>query len=198
MKNSTHTAEVRRNKNGDALTETYFWGCFNNHLSETYSTAQIERDNALRLLSHAGSMTPHALDVALRWNLIPAEAETRSLSSLAKAAEPEYDGLSLFDLENEEFNALGRFLWLHLTVARCERTMQDWEAFYWHFLGDEAALDWDNPATREDCRRRFFAMLDECDWKRRDWETSGLSFDDLFEDEDETDSNAQAQAEDDK
>jgi hypothetical protein len=176
-------ADVPRNYNGTPLDATYFWQCFDDAVTDLYSGAQMEAQAARRLLGH---LTPSAVEAAIRRGVVDATPPDHgSLPALCKRVKAV--GAEAFGAEaggdTDDAALLREFAALQLTVARCERVMRDWAAWYWCGCGDAAALDWANPETRADFARRFAALMDAEHIYRTDWEASGLSLDDLLEDE---------------
>ena len=55
-----------RNRNGEALTPGYFWESFDNYVSDLHSGAEMEAENARRLIEHE---TPGAVAAAV-WMML--------------------------------------------------------------------------------------------------------------------------------
>jgi hypothetical protein len=87
-------------------------------------------------------------------------------------------GLEAAGVSVEDAEMLSHFLFLSLVAARGEAAMTKWRESYWLARGDT-----EHPSagtTGAGFERRFKELLSAHPDFARDWEASGLRFDDLF------------------
>ncbi len=174
-----------RNAAGKELTAAYFWQFHDSLTFDVYEGAAALMDNAGRLLAHT---TPGALAAAARAGLVPTSQPSQSetgAGGLDEMHERAAERTAIFRicLEDsgvpfEDASSLAGFLFLSLMAARGEAAMSKWKESYWLSRGDT-----EHPSagtTGAGFERRFNELLSAHPDFARDWEASGLRFDDLF------------------
>jgi hypothetical protein len=163
----------------EELTPEYFNRRLDDFVFEMCAGARTEGDAARRLLRGVESEAlASAIAGALLPSLPPEQSDARNLSDL-RAHCAKADTVAALGAAVTDSPALARFLFASLLQARCAATLREWDA--WDTTnGEDNLLDWNDPATAREFRRRFALMLQADKWDRQDWEKSGLSVDDLL------------------
>jgi hypothetical protein len=179
--NKKQPASTLRNQHGEELTPGYFWDRFDNYVSELYSGAEHEAQDARRLLEHE---TPTAVEAAV-WLGVITQVSPEASSLPMTQERISHAPVKLVEAFTSGHNidgvaAVMRVGALHLTIARCEATMRQWANLYWFFRADSRAINFNNATVRAALIAQFGTWLYASEARRGEWEKSGLHFNDLL------------------
>ncbi len=171
-----------------------WWSRFNNYARDLYDAARSGLEYAERI---AWSFEADAIEGAVVAGLLHdaplSQLDVYGLPTVHARVESLVESGEVARAVADE-PELAKWMLAQLTTVYHAQTLAHWDAYYWHFMGDEAALDWNDPAQHEDFERRFHFMLSVKPEYCRLCNASGLALSDLFDLTNEDDANETEEA----
>lgn len=141
------------------------WTSFNDRVFEDYSNFGHILESANRVRRH---LLKPALAAAIENHLIP-DFDGNSVGEIERALEMPVA------VQAEALPVLIKYLRVMLIIARCKEVRAELEPWHWDAMGDEGALNWDDPNTTAHFEVLFRRYVSGRYCQPGEWEKAGLT-----------------------